>query len=131
MNTQLSLFEQPEPKAIAPTPHRCHAIGCDRPVAPRFLMCPPHWRKVPHDLKQQVWLHYRAGQEVQKDPTPEYMAATAAIRSLQKAPKAVTLWQPWATLVALNLKRFETRPRTISWRNYQLSVRLFQRVKKD
>ncbi len=25
------------------------------------------------------------------------------------APRAITLWQPWASLIALHLKRFETR----------------------
>lgn len=33
--------------------------------------------------------------------------------------RVVTLWQPWASLMAYDLKRWETRPRTIAWRNYR------------
>lgn len=102
--------------------HECHAVGCDRPVDPRYLMCPQCWRRVPYSLKQEVLRCYRAGQEVRKDPTPEYLeAARAAIDSLKPCVllRAVTLWQPWATLVALGLKGHETRPPTISWRNYR------------
>lgn len=102
--------------------HRCHATGCDRPVDPRYLMCAQCWRRVPYSLKQQVLRCYRQGQEIRKDPTPEYlMAARAAIGSLERSIplRAVTLWQPWATLIAMGLKGYETRPPTISWRNYR------------
>ena len=33
--------------------------------------------------------------------------------------RVVTLWQPWASLMAYGLKTWETRPRTIAWRNYR------------
>lgn len=33
--------------------------------------------------------------------------------------RVVTLWQPWASLMAYGAKQWETRPRTISWRNYR------------
>lgn len=60
--------------------HTCHAKGCKKVVPPRLLMCLPHWRKVPADLQARVWATYRPGQEVLKDPTPEYLeAAQAAI----------------------------------------------------
>ena len=60
--------------------HTCHAIGCDRPVAPRFLMCPTHWRMVPKHLQIAVYRHYRPGQEVDKQPSEAYLkAAKAAI----------------------------------------------------
>lgn len=32
---------------------------------------------------------------------------------------AVSLWQIWASLIPLGLKRWETRPSTISWKNYR------------
>ena len=38
--------------------------------------------------------------------------------------KVVTLWQPWATLCALGIKGWETRPETISWKTYRGTVYL-------
>jgi hypothetical protein len=52
----------------------CHAIGCDKPVAPKFLMCGAHWRRVPVDIQRRIWKHYRPGQEIDKRPTAEYLA---------------------------------------------------------
>lgn len=46
-------------------------------------MCGPHWRMVPRALQRDVWLHYRPGQEIDKNPTPAYLdAADAAIRAV-------------------------------------------------
>jgi hypothetical protein len=58
--------------------HKCHARGCDVEVAPRMLMCWPHWNRVPGPLKREVWRHYREGQEIDKCPSAEYMAAQRA-----------------------------------------------------
>ena len=58
--------------------HLCHAVGCERAVPPRYLMCSAHWGMVPHHLQQRVWATYVRGQEVRKDPTPEYLAAARA-----------------------------------------------------
>lgn len=33
---------------------------------------------VPRDLQTAVWAYYRPGQEVRKDPTPEYLSAAQA-----------------------------------------------------
>lgn len=88
MNEQLSLLDIP----IAPqveateTAHHCHAVGCDETVPPKMLMCPKHWRMVPKKLQQAVWRTYRLGQEITKNPSPEYLAAAkAAIAAVQKA----------------------------------------------
>jgi hypothetical protein len=43
-----------------------------------MLMCSRHWRGVPSELQQAVWRHYRRGQEIDKRPTPEYLAAAKA-----------------------------------------------------
>lgn len=58
--------------------HYCHVKGCQKQVAPKFLMCAPHWRLVPQALKRDVWRLYRPGQEVTKDPTREYLEAAEA-----------------------------------------------------
>ena len=55
--------------------HRCHAKDCTQAVPPKMLMCKHHWAMVPKHLQRAVWQHYRAGQEVTKDPSPEYLAA--------------------------------------------------------
>ncbi len=58
--------------------HRCHAKGCDVAVDPQLLMCLRHWRRVPRRLQNDVWKFYRPGQEVDKNPSREYLAAAAA-----------------------------------------------------
>lgn len=57
------------------TRHVCHARGCDRAVSPAMLMCRKHWAAVPKNLKNQVYKHYRLGQELDKVVTRDYLAA--------------------------------------------------------
>jgi hypothetical protein len=54
--------------------HYCHADGCGVEVPPRLLMCLRHWRMVPGHLQRLVWRHYRPGQEIDKNPTRQYLA---------------------------------------------------------
>jgi hypothetical protein len=66
--------------------HRCHADGCSRPVPPELLMCLRHWRLVPGPLQKAVWRTYRRGQEVDKNPSTEYLdAARNAINAVAAA----------------------------------------------
>jgi hypothetical protein len=58
--------------------HHCHAFGCKRSVPPKLLMCAGHWRRVPREIQTQVWRHYRPGQEIDKQPTPEYLLVQRA-----------------------------------------------------
>ena len=58
--------------------HRCHAEGCEKQVPPKMLMCLRHWRMVPKTLQARIWATYRPGQEVDKRPSAEYMAAQKA-----------------------------------------------------
>lgn len=65
------------------TAHHCHAIGCETEVPPAMSMCKRHWFMVPKPLRKEVWRTYRKGQEITKDPSPEYLAAAkAAIRAV-------------------------------------------------
>lgn len=60
--------------------HHCHARGCTRAVRPEYLMCPPHWRRVPANVQQAVYRHYRVGQCDDKNPSAAWHeAADAAI----------------------------------------------------
>jgi hypothetical protein len=58
--------------------HPCHAVDCKTQVHPRFLMCPRHWGMVSARTKRLVWSTYRKGQEVDKRPSREYLAASSA-----------------------------------------------------
>jgi hypothetical protein len=65
--------------------HTCHATGCPTTVPPRMFMCRVHWYRLTRDHRAAIWATYRPGQEVTKDPSPEYLeAAQAAIRYLER-----------------------------------------------
>jgi len=78
--------------------HLCHADGCTRAVAERFLMCRPHWRMVPRRLQAAVWDAYRLGQELDKRPSDEWLraadAAIAAVRDLEARHRPPALFGP-------------------------------------
>jgi TRAP-type C4-dicarboxylate transport system substrate-binding protein len=40
-----------------------------------MFMCKDHWRRLPKRYRDAVWAAYVEGQEVRKDPTPEYLDA--------------------------------------------------------
>ena len=55
--------------------HHCHWPGCSVAVPPRMFMCRPHWFRLPVLMRHQIWKTYRPGQEIDNDPSPEYLAA--------------------------------------------------------
>lgn len=64
--------------------HKCHVPGCSKTVPPHLLMCAAHWRCVPQHLRNRVWKFYRRGQEFDKNPSVEYLAAAKeAIKAAQ------------------------------------------------
>jgi hypothetical protein len=64
--------------------HFCHAKACKVIVSPNMLMCKEHWYMVSADLRKAVWREYRPGQEVDKEPTAEYLkTAQKAITAVQ------------------------------------------------
>ena len=58
--------------------HHCHAFACNRVVAPKFLMCRHHWSMVKPDIQKRVWATYRRGQEIDKEPSEDYLLAQRA-----------------------------------------------------
>lgn len=58
--------------------HTCHAEGCNKACPPKHLMCGRHWAMVPQPQKNEIWRHYRPGQEQDKRPSPEYLAVMKA-----------------------------------------------------
>ena len=62
------------------TPHRCHAQECPTEVPPEMLMCPPHWSMVPAALRDSLKATVPSRQDVDDNPSAEYLAfAKAAI----------------------------------------------------
>lgn len=39
--------------------HKCPRRGCTRRVSDQYLMCGPHWRRVPEPLQEAVYAAYR------------------------------------------------------------------------
>jgi hypothetical protein len=56
--------------------HTCHARGCPVSTLPKYFMCRRHWAMLPKEMRDAVWREYHQGQEVRKDPTPEYLEVT-------------------------------------------------------
>jgi hypothetical protein len=56
-----------------PSIHTCHADGCDKPVPERMFMCRPHWYTLPYPMRRSIWMNYRPGQEIDKQPSRRYL----------------------------------------------------------
>ena len=61
--------------------HLCHAPGCKVEVPPKIFMCLPHWRRLPAKMRREIWACYRPGQEVDKNPSLEYLQAAQRARA--------------------------------------------------
>lgn len=62
------------------TTHLCHWPGCREVVSPRYFACRPHWASLPWLIKLRILRSYRPGQEIDKNPSPDYIAAAKAAR---------------------------------------------------
>lgn len=60
--------------------HKCHWPDCQKDVPPKMFMCLAHWRRVPRVLQLKIWSTYRAGQEIDKRPSAEYLAVVALVQ---------------------------------------------------
>jgi len=58
--------------------HLCHATSCEKQVPPLLHFCAFHWQFVPAKLAHNLVTNYRTGQEIRKDPSPEYIEAHLA-----------------------------------------------------
>lgn len=77
--------------------HHCHATGCERNVRPEYLMCGPHWRRVPVAIQIRVLRTYRMGQCDDFNPSLEYCeaakAAVIAVAELEKREPDTRLYE--------------------------------------
>lgn len=77
-------------------PHHCHAVECQEAVPPKMHMCLRHWRMVPKAVQELIWKHYRPGQEIDKEPTIEYLCVAfvsiscVALKEGKLLPKMAT-----------------------------------------
>jgi len=46
-----------------------------------MFMCRDHWFMVPLALRREIWRTYRPGQEQDKDPSEDYIAAAKAAQA--------------------------------------------------
>ena len=71
--------------------HSCHAHACDKAVPPAMFMCKRHWFMVPKPLRDAIWMTYRHGQEVSKNPSDSYLRnASEAVKTVA-AKEGMTL----------------------------------------
>lgn len=55
--------------------HVCQARKCAAIIPRKLLMCLRHWNLVPHEMQQQIYFHYRPGQEEDLKLSPGYRQA--------------------------------------------------------
>jgi hypothetical protein len=58
--------------------HTCHWPGCPVEVPPAMFACRRHWFSLPKTIRCEIWRTYRKGQESDKNPSSEYIAAARA-----------------------------------------------------
>lgn len=58
--------------------HFCHWPDCRQQVPPKLWGCRAHWFALPASIRAAIWRTYRPGQETDKAPSPEYIAAARA-----------------------------------------------------
>ena len=94
--------------------HACPIPDCAAKVPSSVYMCARHWRMVPRPLQAAVYASFRAGQGISKNHTEAVRVVTAteggrAMPGLAPGMKALTIWQPWASLIMIGAKRYEFR----------------------
>lgn len=55
--------------------HACHWPGCQKQVPPAMWGCRAHWFSLPKSIRDRIWRAYRPGQEVDMQPSEEYLSA--------------------------------------------------------
>ena len=60
--------------------HTCHWPGCPRPVAPKLWGCREHWFRLPKHLRDAIWASYSSGQEIDKNPSEDYLAVANEVQ---------------------------------------------------
>lgn len=78
--------------------HTCYAAGCTVQVPTALLMCARHWKRVPPNIRSEVYRWYRiresdrgrvVGKERSLDTFRHYMRAIDAAREAVREPAQV------------------------------------------
>lgn len=114
--------------------HACPIAGCTVTISRHFLMCGRHWRLVPAPLQAAIRETYEAGKvAAYRSNVDQAHAAIAAAEGGRQAfgvaadTKALTIYQPWATLIIIGAKPFEFRKWNFADKPH-LAKRIGQRV---
>lgn len=67
--------------------HTCHWPGCGKAVPPKLWGCKDHWFKLPKHLRDAIWANYRPGQEIDKQPSREYVDVAIQVQHWIAASK--------------------------------------------
>src|SRR5690348_14114849 len=95
--------------------HRCPIANCTVMVKPGIFMCARHWRMVPKPLQAAVYESFRAtgnGLSANHREAVRVVLASEGRRAAVQLPagtKALTIWQPWASLIMMGAKPYEFR----------------------
>ena len=65
--------------------HTCHWPECDKQVPPAMWGCKPHWFRLPKRLRDAIWEAYRPGQEIEMNPSDEYLMIANEVQNWIKA----------------------------------------------
>ena len=96
------------------TTHQCPAASCSIEVSSQMFMCARHWRMVPKPLQTAVYESYRSTGRLSDNHREAVRVVDQAeagreAAKLQPGMKALTIWQPWASLVMMGAKPYEFR----------------------
>lgn len=61
--------------------HHCHWPDCNKKVPPALWGCKDHWFRLPKTLRNRIWATYRPGQEIDKNPSTEYLAVANEVQA--------------------------------------------------
>lgn len=96
--------------------HDCHATGCFASVPHHIFMCARHWRMVPRPLRDAISQGWSmGGGSPYQTNCLEAIRVVANAEGARTAPgvepgmKALTIWQPWASLIIIHAKPYEFR----------------------
>ncbi len=53
--------------------HKCHWPDCNKQVPPAMWGCSKHWFILPANLRAKIWRAYRPGQEIDREPSKDYL----------------------------------------------------------
>src|SRR4051812_29168039 len=99
---------------VMTTTHRCPVGSCATNVPGCMFLCSRHWRMVPKPLQAAVYESYRRDGRAGENHREAVRVVDAAEKGravvcVPAGTKALTIWQPWATLIVLGAKPHEFR----------------------